>query len=226
MEYRPAERPRPGDAFPNVGYVRQMTGRDSVGPAPDPALPPLIGLIGKKRAGKDTFARGLLRRGAVRYAFADPLKEAVLATDPIIEPYVRYEREGDFVNHFAAGVRLKWFVERAGWERAKELPEVRRLLQEFGVAIRAIDEDFWLRTTIDKAVADPRPAVITDVRFPNEAKAIADRGGALIRVVRPGLDSDDQHVSETALDDYPVDVVVDNVTTADDLVDVALHLAF
>jgi hypothetical protein len=51
--------------------------------------------------------------------------------------------------------------------------------------------------------------IITDVRFPNEAEVIKEKNGILIRVYRPnGLTS--KHKSETALDDYKFDVVIDN----------------
>lgn len=44
--------------------------------------------------------------------------------------------------------------------------------------------------------------IITDVRFPNEAKAIKDRSGLVIRVNNPRIQSNDIHESETALDLY------------------------
>ena len=56
--------------------------------------------------------------------------------------------------------------------------------------------------------------IITDVRFPNEAQAIKDRGGILIRINRDnGTRAIDvnAHLSETALDDYDgFDYVIDN----------------
>ena len=54
--------------------------------------------------------------------------------------------------------------------------------------------------------------IITDVRFPNEAQAIKDRGGILIRINRPQLiERDFEHLSETALDDYDgFDYVIEN----------------
>ena len=69
--------------------------------------------------------------------------------------------------------------------------------------------------------------IITDVRFPNEAQAIKDRGGILIRINRPQyLDNGlvirkDEHLSETALDDYDeFDYVINNDTNSvQDLVD-------
>jgi len=81
--------------------------------------------------------------------------------------------------------------------------------------------------------------IITDVRFPNEAKAIKDRGGIIIRVnrfteeqkiafakTRAGRSNNslqlvlkNQHPSETALDDYEFDYVVDNNGTLEELIE-------
>jgi hypothetical protein len=44
--------------------------------------------------------------------------------------------------------------------------------------------------------------IITDVRFPNEAEAIKQRGGVVIRINNPRIESTDKHLSETSLDSY------------------------
>ena len=51
--------------------------------------------------------------------------------------------------------------------------------------------------------------IITDVRFPNEAEKIKEKGGLLIRINREGLIKD-SHLSETSLDSYNFDFVIDN----------------
>ncbi len=63
--------------------------------------------------------------------------------------------------------------------------------------------------------------IITDVRFPNEAKAIKDKGGIVIRIERPGGESHcgGQHDSETALDNYSFDYVIDNEGSIDELIE-------
>lgn len=66
--------------------------------------------------------------------------------------------------------------------------------------------------------------IITDVRFPNEAKAIKDRGGIVIRVNRydeNGMPYKtlNNHPSETALDDYEFDITIDNNGTIEDLIE-------
>jgi hypothetical protein len=189
---------------------------------------PIIGLIGKKRSGKDTFAATLVEeRGFARFAFADPLKEAALSLDPLIrlEQDETHLSTGGFV-YGERIERLSAIVGRVGWERAKEIREVRRTLQNYGVAIREIDEGFWVRGTLDRALAHPGPVVVTDVRFPNEAEAILNAGGRIVRIVRPGLASDDSHVSETALDGYPADLDVLNSGTVEMLAETARHITF
>lgn len=156
--------------------------------------PPIIGLIGRARAGKDTAAARLTSaHGFTRFAFADALKRLALEVDPIVIP----------IDTVWGSARLREVVERAGWEGAKEYREVRRTLQALGVAVRSLDEDFWVRRVTTEISFSGKPAVVTDVRFENEARAILAAGGRLVRVVRPGQDESDTHISETALVDFP-----------------------
>jgi hypothetical protein len=187
----------------------------------DPVQYPLIGLIGKARSGKDTFARGLVERGYTRVAFADPLREYVERLDPVV-----YDED----KHLAD--RLSDILAVYGWEGIKDTgfgPEARRLLQEFGQAVRSLQPDFWLRAGMEKArraIRDHGGAVITDVRYENEAETIQSAGGVLVRIVRPGLESTDTHASETELDRYPVDFTVRNSGTAEDFVEFARTVRF
>lgn len=59
--------------------------------------------------------------------------------------------------------------------------------------------------------------IITDVRFPNEANAIRERGGRVIRINRNGVRPVNGHSSETALDGYNFDYVLENNGTPEDL---------
>ncbi|WGH20315.1 deoxynucleoside monophosphate kinase [Arthrobacter phage MaGuCo] len=181
----------------------------------------IVGLIGKKRSGKDTFAHGMT--GYTRIAFADPLRRAALALDPIVG---RPALPGQLAPQ--RDVRLSDVIDAIGWERAKDcVPEVRRILQRLGTeSIRAIDPDFWIRAGEAAILADGGPVVVTDCRYPNEADKIRAMGGVLIRVVRPGFDSaGDAHPSESALDRYAEDVQVLNNGTVDDLLNAAARVA-
>lgn len=62
--------------------------------------------------------------------------------------------------------------------------------------------------------------IITDVRFPNEAQAIKDKGGIVIRVKRtelPQVITSPKHPSETALDNYDFDYKIFNTGTMEEL---------
>ena len=54
--------------------------------------------------------------------------------------------------------------------------------------------------------------IITDTRFPNEAQAIKDAGGLVIRVDRPGVKPINNHPSEIGLDDWKFDYKIANVS--------------
>lgn len=66
--------------------------------------------------------------------------------------------------------------------------------------------------------------IITDVRFENEAQAIKDKGGIVIRVNRllKGVDNQQTvqlHPSETALDDWKFDYFLENNGTIEELIE-------
>ncbi|MFD9629802.1 deoxynucleotide monophosphate kinase family protein [Streptomyces violascens] len=177
-----------------------------------------VALMGRARSGKDTVASRLIEEFQfTRVAFADPLRTAALDLDPIVgsEP----------AGYGPLPIRLSDLVRHCGWEGAKAFPEVRRTLQRLGEAMRTQDTDTWLRLALAKVdVADTwgLPVVFTDCRHPNEADALRDRGFLLVRVVRPGPHgptsrNERQHISETALDDYPADAVLTNGGTVAEL---------
>lgn len=188
-------------------------------------LPPLVGIIGKKRVGKDTFAAVLVEEfGFARVAFADPLKAMALTIDPPIP--------------FTGTRGLSEKVDDYGWEYVKDTySDARIFLQRLGDGVRQFDPEFWVRAGMAEAAAKrterpdfhdelgrgeghwlpASPVVITDVRYPNEADAIRDAGGILVRIVRPGVDDGDTHASETALGDYDADVIVENDAEVTDL---------
>jgi len=89
----------------------------------------------------------------------------------------------------------------------------REFLQYFGTNImRKIFEPIWVEDTIRRIKLEQSLiSVIADVRFENEANAIIENGGKLMKLTRNI--SNDNHSSETSLDNYPdknYDFIIDN----------------
>lgn len=166
--------------------------------------PPLVGMIGKAGAGKDTFAARLVEaHGFRRIAFADALKNVAFDTNPII----------GWDQIALEPIYLADWIEAVGWDTAKKNSAVRRLLQTLGVAVRDhVHDQVWINAALGNVVGST-PVVVTDVRFPNEARRIREDGGVLVRVERPGLIGVNPHVSETALDAFVTEYVVRNDRT-------------
>ncbi len=157
----------------------------------------LIGVTGYAQHGKDTVAAALVEDfGYVRVSFADPLKQLAYELNPNIP-----------------GIgRLQSIVDTDGWEAAKGWPEVRRILQVLGTSARAIlGEDVWVNAADIKVLeAAPRPVVLSDVRFPNEAAYVLKNSGQLWRVLRVNEDQTPfdngigtDHPSEAHVDSLP-----------------------
>lgn len=86
----------------------------------------------------------------------------------------------------------------------------REFMQFLGTDVcRKMYEPIWVNACIKKIQQEQSGlAIIADVRFPNEAKAIEDAGGKVVRLTREV--HEDNHSSEVALDDYPFTDYIDN----------------
>lgn len=176
----------------------------------------IVGFVGRKGAGKDTAASALKAwRGYLCVAFADPVKELALRINPIVLP--------DAPPGYR---RLDWAVSHYGWDVAKQLPAVRELLQELGTGVRDLtDDDAWLRAWDRRVRQHATPhgvaVVVPDVRRLNEADHVRMANGSggrlLIRIVRPGEDRSDTHVSETEQERITCDLTVLNNGTPEEL---------
>lgn len=167
--------------------------------------PHLLGLSGYAGSGKDTVG-GMT--GFTRVAFADRMREAMLALNPEI-----------ITSWHTSTSPLSKTIDEMGWDQAKrEYSHIRELLQRFGTEMgrNIIHPNVW----VDLALKDLVPGkryVITDVRFPNEAQAIKDRGGFVYRIERPGIEPPNLHSSETALADWPFDGIINNSGSVENL---------
>lgn len=164
----------------------------------------VIGLTGYAQSGKDTLASILVEKyGYKRIAFADAIRNFLYEINPMVS--------------CSPTGYLKDLVNLVGWDNAKQETQVRRLLQDLGVAARnIIDPDIWVETALKNIDPNDR-VVITDVRFTNEAEHLRSLGGQLWRVKRLGVEAVNSHVSEHELDGYKVDQIFINNGTIEDL---------
>lgn len=162
----------------------------------------IIGLSGYARSGKDEVAKVLVEEyGYKRIAFADKIREFLYETNPQV-----------------GGNRLQYLVDNYGWDVAKSQPEVRHLLQSIGVGARKIfGEEFWVAQALSQIHFEGN-WVITDVRFTNEADRIKQYDNAQVwRIKRIGVEAVNGHISEHAMEGYPVDKILKNEGTLEDL---------
>lgn len=177
----------------------------------------ILGISGYAQVGKDTVAGFTQERGLIPVAFADKLRESMLALDPIVGVVVDADDDGT-VNTLQVH-RYSEAMDQLGYEAAKtQIPEVRALLQRMGTEVgrNVLGGDVWVNALMDSL--DPaKDYVITDMRFPNEWAAVRKASGSTVRIERPGVGPVNDHPSEVSLDGFSFDYVIVNNGTLDDL---------
>jgi hypothetical protein len=194
----------------------------------------IIGFVGFIGSGKDTAADYLVNfHGFRRDSFANTLKDAVAA----VFGWDRTLLEGRTAEARAWREQVDpWWAERLNMPNLTP----RWVLQYWGTEVcrQGFHDDIWIASLENKMRKTGDNIVISDVRFPNEIKAIHNAGGIVVRVKR-GEDpewyeyakmsnSGDMtaqielnrfkiHASETAWVGQPIDVIVDNNSTIDEL---------
>lgn len=172
----------------------------------------LIGLTGTAGSGKDTV-----------YAMLDELYGDEILVERVSPADLLYDSAAA-----ALGVRttdLEHWKRQDVWIQVYDRSRpgllaaqtVRSFLQRYGTeAHRDIfGQDFWVKALTPSLVGhDGIIMAVTGVRFPNEARAVREAGGVVVRVLGPetGLPP---HASEESLPDDLVDFTVDN-TVRDD----------
>lgn len=131
----------------------------------------LVLVCGFARAGKDTFAKGIIAgaKDAKRMAYADALKYALETAAHNVGLHVDY------------------------FDDAEKSVD-RNLLVEFGLAMRRRDKNIFARTVVDSLMAlkDGQTLVVSDWRYLNEyevAKQACDKWAInlhTVRIVRHG----------------------------------------
>ena len=151
----------------------------------------IIGLGFQARSGKDTVAAFLCEQYSFhQIAFADALKEGAKAIFGLTDDQV-YGELKETKDPF--------------WE---DTP--RNILQQMGTECmrKGYRDDIWVKC-VERIVrrATDSNWVISDVRFPNEADAIKEWGGSVVRIDRPMNDdfakvATKLHASEVSMLEY------------------------
>lgn len=167
---------------------------------------PIVGLSGYARTGKDTAARALITEGFTQREFKGALTAFCHALNPLLPDGRRWAAVYDEIGYEASKDTVPGFVET--------------LIDAGQAARNTLYENVW----VDSALRDidGQRVVITDCRFPNEARAIRARRGVVVRITRPGvgpLVRADGSISEAdlALEQIEPDLVIDNSGTEADL---------
>lgn len=188
----------------------------------------IIGISGKARSGKDTFANMLAEElnsvshpSYVNMAFAHELKlRCQAAFDLSYEQLWGDDKE--VLDKRYMKPEKSYAYEPADDKLPDRYWTAREIMQNYGAFYRTIDNEFWIknlfRVAEDKEYTN---VIVTDVRYMNEAKYIQHKkGGYVIRVERGSKDDvhNMQHPSEVELDNYgDFDFTVNNNGTLDDL---------
>lgn len=158
----------------------------------------LIGLSGKAGSGKTTVTNYLTTMGFSTRKFAGPLKSMLsdlLVTQGVApEDTTRYI-EGDLKEvptDLLGGKSPRHAMQTLGteWGRGQ------------------LHEDFWVHAALRNL--DPGDLIFDDVRFPNEALAIRNKGGIVVKISREDAPQIGRHLSEDALMDFTFNFVIYN----------------
>jgi len=189
------------------------------------------------KSGKDTFSQILIDVlkeqdvTVVRRGFADKLKLSayrLISPDATIEEALEWADEfkhfgfTDFNWDAGSGVSMhgRQFLQRYGTESHRDVFGDRfwiDALLPLGGNFSPDEPPDWEHSFYPADIA-----VVSDVRFDNEAQRIRDLDGIVARIDRKQLDGgSDTHVSEQPVE---ADVVIDNNGSLDDLRDRAVEL--
>lgn len=158
----------------------------------------LIGLSGKAGSGKTTVTNYLTTMGFSTRKFADPLK------------FMLYNL---LVSQGVSPTDTTRYIEGDLKEVPTELlggKSPRHAMQTLGTEWGRVQlhEDFWVEAALRNL--DTGDLIFDDVRFPNEALAIRNKGGIVVNIIREDAPQLGRHLSEDALTDFAFNFVIYN----------------
>lgn len=187
-----------------------------------------IGFTGFAQTGKDEATKILVENlGFERVSLADKVRQGIYNINPYVLIYPN-EPNYDTLNKKFIDVlsgnlvlRLQPIVDYIGWDEAKKIKEVRRLLQYYGTeGARYIFGDTIWMDTADKYIENKNinKVAVSDIRFPNELEWIRSKpNNLIIKIKRKGVGPVNSHSSDLGIEDNLCDIVINNDGTLEDL---------
>ena len=165
-------------------------------------LPRIIGITGRKFNGKDTVGDYLVaHHGYTRISFAEPIKDICKIVFGLDHEQLYGAKKEDNDEYWNISPRV--LMQFVGTELFRD---------GLATIMPHIGKDLWLLVLQRKMELQLRADVsvkfvITDMRFENEAKLVADMGGVKWRIVRPDMRVPGliDHPSEAGIDALNVD---------------------
>jgi hypothetical protein len=173
----------------------------------------VIGIVGRKRHGKDTVADFLTSKyGYEKYSFANPLKLGAMEMFGLTEEQV-FGDQKEVIDPLW-GCTPRQILQVLGTEL------LQYDIQNHIPAFKEIGRLVWVKNFMRFYKNNPdKNLSIADVRFIHEANTIKELGGMVIKVVRPGMPDGDFHASEVEIDHIDYDHLIINDGTLQDLYD-------
>lgn len=175
----------------------------------------LIGIVGKKRTGKDTIGDYLVNNhNFIKYSFANPLKRGAMEIFGLTENQVFGDDKDKIATEWGVTPRVLLQImgtELFQYDIQKHIPEFKKIGRE--IWVKRFRQ--WYKENKDRNI------VICDVRFKHEAEAIIKQGGEIWKVIRDNITSnEDLHASEKELEDINnVNATIENNGTFKELYD-------
>lgn len=172
----------------------------------------IIGIIGKKRHGKDTIADYLVDKYAFeKYSFATPLKKGCMEIFGLTENQV-FGDEKDKWNE-------EWNCYNRDLLKVTGTELYQYDIQKYIPSFKEIGRNIWVKRFGQYYKNNnEKNIVIADVRFIHEADKIKELGGYVWKVFRPQvMDENDTHASELEQDQILFDEYLENDSNLDEL---------
>jgi len=173
----------------------------------------IIGFLGRKGHGKDTASDYLVDNyGYVKIALATPLKEACRILFDFDEEQLYGNKKENIDPNWNVSPRTVY--QYLGTDIFRR--DINKIIPD-------IKDNFWAKRLENKicqimSEAYGTDIVISDVRFQNEVDVIHGFGGTVIKIFRPNIENESNHISECGIERIKLKTkTIMNDGTKDDL---------